>query len=131
MSDLIAARYDEVSASEFEDDMVVIVITDEQSEDIEVISDLDDLFVNTEVVVIDGDALEVDYDNAGYFSSENSYEVSVDDMLFDNTVGEQLMDCGFRHSKLIDTRYLLSRPNRHAGVVIYLLKSHVLNNEQR
>lgn len=67
MSDLIAARYDEVSASEFEDDMVVIVITDEQSEDIEVISDLDDLFVNTEVVVIDGDALEVDYDNAGYF----------------------------------------------------------------
>ena len=64
MSDLIAARYDEVSASEFEDDMVVIVITDEQSEDIEVISDLDDLFVNTEVVVIDGDALEVDYDNA-------------------------------------------------------------------
>lgn len=25
MSDLIAARYDEVSASEFEDDMVVIV----------------------------------------------------------------------------------------------------------
>ena len=57
--------------------------------------DLDDLFVNTEVVVIDGDALEVDYDNAGYFSSENSYEVSVDDMLFDNTVGEQLMDCGF------------------------------------
>ena len=57
MSDLIAARYDEVSASEFEDDMVVIVITDEQSEDIEVISDLDDLFVNTEVVVIDGDAL--------------------------------------------------------------------------
>ena len=95
MSDLIAARYDEESASEFEDDMVVIVITDEQSEDIEVISDLDDLFVNTEVVVIDGDALEVDYDNAGYFSSENSYEVSVDDMLFDNTVGEQLMDCGF------------------------------------
>ncbi|EBD9299897.1 TPA: hypothetical protein ACNV5N_001068 [Citrobacter freundii] len=95
MSDLIAARYDEVSASEFEDDMVVIVITDEQSEDIEVISDLDDLFVNTEVVVIDGDAVEGDYDNAGYFSSENNYEVSVDDMLFDNTVGEQLMDCGF------------------------------------
>lgn len=29
MSDLIAARYDEISASEFEDDMVVIVITDE------------------------------------------------------------------------------------------------------
>jgi predicted transcriptional regulator len=105
MSDLIAARYDEVSASEFEDDMVVIVITDEQSEDIEVISDLDDLFVNTEVVVIDGDALEVDYDNAGYFSSENSYEVSVDDMLFDNTVGEQLMDCGF--SALKANRYSL------------------------
>ncbi|EOC5660812.1 hypothetical protein ACK85N_004666 [Salmonella enterica] len=63
MSNLISARNDEVSASEFEDDMVVIVITDEQSEDIEVISDLDDLFDETEVVVIDGDAVEGVYDN--------------------------------------------------------------------
>ncbi|HGO5393018.1 TPA: hypothetical protein ACK2W2_001648 [Klebsiella michiganensis] len=95
MSNLIAVRNDEVSASEFEDDMVVIVITDEQSEEIEVISDLDNLFVETEVVVIDGDDLEGNHDIAEYYSSENNYEVSVDDMLFDNTVGEHLMDCGF------------------------------------
>ncbi|AKE62303.1 hypothetical protein F384_27600 (plasmid) [Citrobacter amalonaticus Y19] len=95
MSNLIAVRNDEVSASEFEDDMVIIVITDEQSEDVEVISDLDDLFVEAEVVVIDGDDLEGDDDIEEYYSSENNYEVSVDDMLFDNTVGEHLMDCGF------------------------------------
>lgn len=95
MSNLIITKNDEASASEFEDDMVIIIITDEQNENIEVISDLDDLFVKTAVVVIDGDALEDGYDNAEYFSSENNYEVSLDDMLFDNTVGEQLMDCGF------------------------------------
>lgn len=95
MSNIIATRIDEVSASEFEDDMVVIVITDEQCEDVEVISDLDDLFVETELVVIDGDVSEGGYDNAEYISSENNYEVSVDEMLFDNSVGEHLMDCGF------------------------------------
>ena len=95
MSNIIATRIDEVSASEFEDDMVVIVITDEQCEDVEVISDLDDLFVETELVVIDGDVSEGGYDNAEYISSENNYEVSVDEMLFDNSEGEHLMDCGF------------------------------------
>lgn len=89
-----AMKHNEDLAFMAEEEMDVIIITDDYYGDIEVVAELDDLALDSDVIVIDGDVVDNSISVEDFLLTEHNYDVSVDDMLFDMTAGDHLMGCG-------------------------------------